>query len=598
MEQAWLESVPSRPEQDPVAWGERHVRLPGSARSQRYDSAISPWGREPLRALCGGTRVVTFVKPVQAGGSTVGEVALCYWLATSSSGDTQYNWEDDLKARDRWDKRIERILLECKPVMRRAPPLDRTSGKWAKGKVLFPHANLTVQGVWQPDNLDSDTVRFQINEELHNWEPGRLVKAYNRTSAVWNACILNVSNAGLHGGQLHEAFLSGTQEHWETKCPGCGEWHVLRTQWDPKRPELGGLRYDADGCRLEGGRYDYQRLAPTVRYQMPCGHEVRDDPVARRRMSLEGRYGKPANPGALGERSFTLEAVSVDYIPWLQLIKDKHAALRALKFGDPAQWWRYLQERECRFVDVSEDRPVVGAVQVRAGVRKSREGLADRVVRFAALDRQQGSLAKGEFPHWWGVVRDVARNGDSLLVWEGKLLTDEDAVDMLKRHGVSPACVVVDSGDDTTHVYLFCLRNGYNAIKGSSEETFAHPSMNGRRIFSPEKPLHAMVGAPPSFPTEPAKEPLFWFYSKPGIRERLHWWRGADGSKWQVPEDVSDDYKRHMEAEVLQERKVKKTGEIVREWVQVKKRNDLFVCECYIAMLVDMGGLMGGNISS
>ena len=41
----------------------------------------------------------------------------------------------------------------------------------------------------------------------------------------------------------------------------------------------------------------------------------------------------------MSERSYTLEAVAIDYIPWLDLIKEKHRALRALKYGDPKPWF-------------------------------------------------------------------------------------------------------------------------------------------------------------------------------------------------------------------------------------------------------------------
>ena len=113
-----------------------------------------------------------------------------------------------------------------------------------------------------------------------------------------------------------------------------------------------------DGCRLADGGYDYNKLESSIRFQMPCGYEVRDEPRARRALSLSGRYGVPRNPGAkTSQPSYTLEAVAVDYISWLSLIQEKHAALRALRLGDPEPYRRYVTERECRFWD-QEDRPV------------------------------------------------------------------------------------------------------------------------------------------------------------------------------------------------------------------------------------------------
>jgi hypothetical protein len=593
----FLDALPAARPTSVVSWAEQNVRLPGSVRSERFDILITPWLRDCIE--CAGdpwTRICTFVKPVQGGGSVVGEIALCFWLATESSGDVQYNWEDDQKAGQRWGKRIVRILKACKPVMQRWPT-DRHKAN--KGLVMFPHCNLTVQGVFTADNLDSDSIRFQINEELHTWESGRLDKAYRRKTAAAFPKTFNISNAGSKNDQLHHALRDGTNQEWEVLCPGCGKFHALRAAWDDKMPKLGGLRYDSAKCRHADGSVNYNRLAPTIRYQMPCGYAVRDTPPERRALSLSGRYGAPRNKGAhLSNRSFTLEAVSVDYITWLLLIQEKQAALRALKFGDPEPYRQYLQERECRFWD-PEDRPLTGKIVLNTALKKDRAGLEGRFGRYFALDRQLGSLELGELPHWWLVIRDAMPNGDSRLVFEGKVLTDEDVIAILDRHECLRRHGVADSGADTTHVYTFCLRFGVNAVKGSSDK-FAHRVADPQnpqeqitvyRIFSVEKPLHAMIGQDPTC-LNAVDEPQFWFYSKTGIRERLHWLRAGGAVKWEVPGDVSDDYKAHMEAEELRERRGPR-GEVIQEWVQLKKRNDLYVCECYISMLLEMAGLIG-----
>lgn len=598
----WRDAQPPPAVSSPIDWCERWLRIPGSARSSRYDSSITPWGIEPLlRATRGECRFVTFVKPVQSGGSVSGEAAICFWLATESGGDIQYNWEDDDKADDRWAKRFERILKACRPVMDRAPSLLKHDGYWKIGLVLFPHCNFIMQGVFTEKSVASDTIRFQINEEIHNWKPGRLAAADGRLTAVWNAVQFNISNAGMRGDQLHVKFESGTQQHWEVKCPGCSNphheanavYHEMRTRWEDKRPKLGGLRYDADGCRLGDGEYDYNKLEKTVRYQMPCGYQICDELQARRALSLSGRYGEPKNKGArLSERSYILDGIAVDYIPWIKLIEEKHKALRALKLGDPEPYRRYVTERECRFWD-PEERPVIGVVRLNTELKKNRDGLLNRAARFAAIDRQQGSLSGGELPYWWLLIRDFDSEGNSLLVYEGRLETDEQVVDVIKQHNVKPSCVVVDSGHDTMHVYQFCLRNGYNAIKGGGEHLYAHED-GGRKIFSQERFLYTMINSAPSR-EDPSEEPLFWYYSKSGIRDRLQWLRTSGKVKWEVPGDVSDNYKAHMESEEIRERRHPRTNQLIIEWVQVKKRNDLFVCEAYVAMLAEMAGLIGSG---
>lgn len=588
---------------DVVAWAERHVRLPGSARSEQFRRDISPWIIEPMqRATDGLTRTVTFVKPIQCGGSTAGEVVLCYWLS-NETGDIFYNWEDDEKAKDRWEKRVERILKACDDIQW---PLDRFKSQ--KCLVAFQRGNLTMQGVHSEENLDSDSVRFLLNEEIHNWEPGRLVKAEGRTTACWNSVTFNISNAGKIGDQLHQAKENGTDQSWTVKCPGCSNphheansvFHRMRTRWDAKHPELGGLRYDADGCRREDGSYDYNRLAPTVRFQMPCGYVAHESPAERRALSLSGRYSEPANSGAhLSNRSYTLEAVAVDYIPWLRLIQEKHRALFARRHGDPEPWRRYITERECGFYD-PDDVPVMGKITLSSDAKKNRDGLKDRDLRLFGLDRQQGVLRKGEFDHWWLVIRDFDQQNDSQLVFEGKVETDEEVIRILDEHGCERHHGAADSGDDTTHVYRFCLKYGINAIKGGVAQLYTHPD-GSKRIYSLEKPLHPMMNAQSKYDytrvngelVPDPREPWFCLYSKIGIHERLAWLMSE--TKWIVPSDVSDDYQQHMEGIEIETGPHPITREKVTKLRFVKSRYDLRVCEAYIALQLDMAAGVGAG---
>ena len=255
-----------------------------------YLPETTPWTWDPTECADNGTEIMTFVKPIQSGGSTVGEGAITYWLSTHNGGNVQANWPNDKKSDERWSTRMEKIMKGCKPLMDRTDP---ARFKWNKGLVIFPHCNFFMQGILTANAVSSDPIRFQVNEELHDdsatsgWkDEGRLEQAYGRCTRFWNAVIFNISNAGKKDGQLHKAFLAGTMQHWQVKCPGCREYHVMRMRWDDQHPEFGGLRYDSDKFRRKDGGLDYFGLQSTVRYQMPCGYIVRDDVSERRRLSL------------------------------------------------------------------------------------------------------------------------------------------------------------------------------------------------------------------------------------------------------------------------------------------------------------------------
>lgn len=589
-----------------VEWAEENVVFPSSVRSKNFKLSISPWIKEPVdKAFDLETRIDTLVKPVQSAGSTAGEIILLYWIRFWH-GFIQYNWTNDKRAIERWESRIEGILKACKPVAE----LYELAHLKKKGEVDFGSKFFRIQGAFVSSNLDSDSVPLQINEEVHDWAPGHLKKARNRSTAVWNFKSIDISNAGVKGGQLDKALHDGTDQRLMVKCPGCGLWHYMQIKWDDKRPDLGGIRYDADGCRTGFLEYNYPKLRPTIHYQFPCGFKVHnEDIITRRALSTSCKYSEPRNKNAeLSHRSYSYDSSSVDYIDWMTLIRDKHDALKARALGDMEPWRRYITEKECLAYD-PEEVPLLNITTVAKGLRKGREGLPEPRLRLGALDRQQGDKTKGEFPYWWLAIRDVKWNEQeqrlqSRLVHESKCETDEQVISILRDHGVNPWQVVADSGDDTTHVYLFCQQYGIHAIKGGNEEFYAHKN-GARRIFSPERPLCVMLNRPPNYPyismtdngrevlMPDPREPMFWLYSKPGIRERLHWMRTE--TIYETPEDVSDDYKAHQESEERVE-KQDIDGRRYFTWIQHKRRNDQFVNEAYIAMQVDQAGMIIGEV--
>lgn len=614
---SWRSAIPKPRAKSVVQWAvDNRLKLPGSARSETYDPDISPWNKEPLKCAGDGTRRMTYVKPIQAGGSTVGEIAICYWIATENGGDIQYNWQNDSAADARWMKRVERILQACDAVMART---SKDRFKWQKGLVIFPHLNFIMQGVLTDRNVASDSICRQVNEEIHDseggWAPGRLAQAHGRLTAYWNSIAFQISNAGYDGDQLHECLKEGTHQHWTVLCPGCGAFHAMRVKYDPDRPDLGGLRYDADGCRREDGTYDYFKMQSSVRYQMPCGFEVHDIVTERRALSLSGKYSPPTNPGALPtHRSYTLEAVSIDYIPWIDLIKQKHVALAKLKRGDPIPWSVYLRERECVFYKKGEQ-PVLTNIILNKAIKKDRAGLPRQnpdgspreVIRLGAGDYQKGEAAENELPHWWHVIIDAEFDDQNrlhvLLVSEGKIVTEANLVDVFKRHDLDPSLVMLDSSFDPNHVYPICLEHGYYAVKGENLGNYAGHSDGSRKIYSPPKPLHAMINRPPLFPYRLTKagqepdpyEPMFLRYSQFGMLDLVAWLRTSKHAHLDIPGDVSPEFKEHMDSWALKKKIIPATGQTQEVWHQVRKRDDMLMCLGYCCLLLLDMGLIGGS---
>ncbi len=613
-----------------IPWATANVRLFGEDGTD-YNPIKSPWTIYPLElAADPDIFTLTFVKPVQTGGSTVGEIALLYRIMTGY-GQILYNWPDNKKAEDRWDKYTEKRIKHCAPVARLMPVggFGSDRSKIQKGLIVFPHITVCQQGVEAEGNLDSDSVGFIINEEVHAWSPGRIMKARGRQTRVAWPKFITISNAGFEGDQLHEEYQSGTRQHLLVKCPGCREFHTMRTRWEDSRPELGGLRYDTEHCKRDDGTFNYNKLLPTIHYRMPCGFRIENDVKPRRALSSFDniKWSDPTNDGALlSNRSLTHEAVLCHNINWLDLIQQKHAALRALKNGDSKPWIKYLQERECVFYS-TEHIPYQGAVLVTPAAHKTRAGLEGRCCRAAGADKQRGFKHLHEISHYWLVIEDILPNCSSQVIYEGQVGTDAELVATLDEYEVPHSACFVDCSWDTKAVLEFCYRNGINAVMAnvSHKGLFLHKDKH-RRWYSPSKPIHVELNMPQKYDYSPTKdgwvpnpqEPIILQYNKAGLLAN-HFFirdhkknviaavrkevpaRDPDPGEYIeriIPGDVSEDFKLQNESWERVANMVSRTNDEVEGFRRVRKADHLLMCCAYIDLLKEESGLLGDYLAT
>lgn len=589
---------------DPVAWAEEiGVRVDGHS----FDSSLCPQALAPIRSMSLKNHVVqigTFIKPIQGGGSTAGEVIAAYW-ARFALGLFVFYWQDADVAKKRWK---ERIL-----------PMLRSAGlTWVEELICeaqFENLRLRLEGVFSETALQSDTIPLIINEEVHQWKEGYLVMSRGRQTRIWNRKALDISNAAKAKTQLHQAFMDGTMREWETVCPVCGIKHAMHFRFNPSKPELGGLRWDSS-TRLPDGRPNYNKLEATIRYQFPCMHEIKAGPASRR--TLKGDYSAPRNDGAhLSHESWISEAVSYDQIPWLDLVKEWHSAIHALKAGNTEPMFRFVTQRECHFHDPEKDIPFSGQIVINKTLVKSRGGLAGRAARFWFADKQRGYKIKGEMTHYWLVIRDVMPNADSQLVFEGMVQTDADLVARLEEHGCFGVSGAVDCTWDRENILQFCYRNNFNAQTTSAQDRlFFHKDEKAYRIYSEAGPLCKQIapGFPSKFPCGQRiekgtliqmlhpEEPRHWSIHRIGSIKLLFFLRnhqqtveqngGTDYIKWEIPGDISDDYKTQIESWEFTTKKNKSTNATEEVCRQRINADHMLMCEAGIACLMAMSGIL------
>lgn len=609
--------------EDVITWSDKYYRVVNKDRDT-FCTADSPWLLEPLRMADDPlVSELDYVKPIQVGGGTsLGEIMLLRWIL-GGNGLIQYNWPTNDKAKDRWEKFTEKRLRACAPLRAILPR------EYENMFIKFPNVTFAMQGVFTSGNLDSDTVDAIVNEEVHQWQPGMLGKAKGRQTRVDFPKMINISNSGIKGEQLHQSFNEGTQQHYQVRCPGCKKFHVMRTRWEDNHPECGGLRYDSEGCKRADGTFDYNKLVPTIRFQMPCGYPMRDDVRERREAAMLGLYSDPMNTGALlSHRSYTLQAVTCHTKRWLDLIQRKHQALRLLKSGDDTEWKLYLQEDECIFYDPAEHRPFQGQVVITSGSVLNRTGLPNEVGKIWSADWQQGFKHLGELTHYWLVIESVLANCTSQVIYAGKVSDEMELLGILKDHGITDADGggladgFIDASKNQKHILSFCLRNGINAVVGGDQgqRGFRWPD-GSMQYFSQKKYIWRELNYPePKYPlvatregwVEDGSEPFIIRYNKAGLLKNHFFIREFKANVLQnrpsaepgdyieriVPSDIGEDYLKHHEAweRDLTAKAAKKMGE-VEGFKQVARADHLMSCTCYIDLMKDLTGLLGNELA-
>lgn len=181
---------------------------------------------------------------------------------------------------------------------------------------LFPGGRLIMCGANSPAGLASRPIRVLLCDEVDRFpesagqEGDPVDLASKRMTTFWNYVMGLFSTPTLEGAsRIDIAYESGTQEEWQHKCPGCGEYHKLSyLDMEPDASEMGAVQ----------GRKTY--LVREVRWRCPdCGHIY-----SEREIKSAPQCYVAQNPEALatGCRSFYLNAFSSPWITWSAIMKE------------------------------------------------------------------------------------------------------------------------------------------------------------------------------------------------------------------------------------------------------------------------------------
>lgn len=438
-----------------------------------------------------------------------------------------------------------------------------------------------------PSNLASRPARKVVLDEVDKFDDGGTGEAdavnlaEQRTKGQSYPQRRKTSTPSMVEGLIWQEFSKGDQRRYFVPCPLCGKFIVLA--WSaqytvlPKLPELSYVVWDKEAKRPDGS-WDLDRVVRSARVRcVHCGGDIADGHKTR---MLAGGEWRPTAKAELGFRSRHLPSL--------------YACSPETTFGKMAV--RFLQAKQSLmglqgFIngDLAEPYESQDRQAERVELITEKMDITDGAASLMTVDCQASS------PHFWYVVRQWA-GGNSHGVAAGSCDTWEDLREIQLKHSVKDVGVVVDSGygaRDDAEVYRSCARFceriptetgrpeliGWMPAKGMPTRRRWKDDATGLMIPYYMRKIDPYVGTADAGSVAMS---LFEF-SGDFFKDVLESLRGGKGGfTWAVSESVAtEDYWRHMDAEIKTAVHNKKTGRTTWQWAKRSARwpNHLLDCE-------------------
>ncbi len=605
---------PVRTREEIWDWAHREVDF-GTSKSfpGRYDVNNLPWTREILRAHRDPfVRETTVLMPPQEGGkTTAAEICLC-WTVCEAPKPMAFNSVTNVKAKKWSETRWDQLQIYCPKIREK---FSSNKNKKKKEIVIFKDGTfLLIQGAEVEANRESDSVEFQLNDELHLWQrPWHYgmktrLRAYQGTRKI-----LNLGLGADVGSEAHEAFVEGNQLEWCHHCPHCGRpFEYIFAHKNPKN----NIRFDLNSVVTHpDGRLDLTEFAKTIHTFCTwehCSEKIEYDSDLWKKMNASGVY-VPRNPGADPQLvSIHVNSFALGLRPWVEILKPwVRLNLRGGIFN--REDLRTFITKE--LLEFWEDRPIVVNNDIRLGEYTSADvalppkfvdgkcvsGWKDEYIRLMGGDNQHGK--RGDVPHRWYVVRAFARDGRSKLVYCGRL-NEWAAVEAKRIELGVPSWtpkrpgpwVAFDRRYDPVDVDDQCAAYKWYGTMGSDQEEFVHnetgsPYEGKRMQFSEDRAIDVGYGTQ----KQGRRHAIYFLWATQKIQDYLAALRSGKAESWELPADLGTfcpEYVEHINSHRQEVQEWGKTKKEVRVWYKLSGWEDhLYDIECQLVVLAIRAGI-------
>jgi phage terminase large subunit GpA-like protein len=431
------------------------------------------------------TKKVVLMVSAQAG-KTQTLMVFCAWAICEAPGPMFWVAASE-EACDEFTKARLLPLLENIPDVAKRMPTVRAEK--TLNLIQFSTMPLYFRGANSPSKLKSTPVRWLVCDEASDWPPDALGKVQKRVRSYRQSKTVVISTPKDAGEEMHAQWERGTQTFFHFACPSCGHRQPFRFGREksvlfPEPREQGGFIWDTNDTTRPAGKWNWAELRKTVRYQCEkCAAEFQQVEQFKLLQTLE-RFDRNPTPEP-GSESFAWNALYSLWVKWddiaCEFIAAKEQAengnLEALKsfvretLGEP---WLMLGEA----ANADDIMKLCGKYQ-RGEFWPATETDKRKMTRILTVDVQKDHL---KF-----LVCQLRAGGELRLVDYGRVSNFADLRGLQERHGVANRGVFIDSADGNrqTEILRECVRWAWVAMRGSAQESFAHPTASGRVISRP-----------------------------------------------------------------------------------------------------------------
>lgn len=420
----------------------------------------------------------------------------------------------------------------------------------------FPGGHLTMVGANSPSSLASRPIRAVLCDEVDRFplsagtEGDPIGLAVKRTVTFWNRVIVFVSTPTVKGAsRIDAAYMEGDQRKRYCGCPHCGLPQVLKwaqIQWEDDKPET--AMYYCEHCGA--GWTDAQRIN-----------------------AVRKGYWKPSAPFK-GIASFHITGMMSPFVTMAdaarEFLEAKGDPTRLMVWvntylgetweetGDRVDAHELMDRREDYITDIPED-----VCLLTAGIDVQDNRLEMEVVGW------------GDDGNSWSIAHHIIYGDPSANeIWEELTALRKQVYQhpLFGDMAIQRACI--DTGGHFT-------QQVYRYVRGDQPGIFAVKGIGGLGKPIVGKPSLANVGKIPLVPvgTHATKELVL---RRLAAKE-------DEAGYCHFPAHYGHEYFQQMTAEELMTKWRK--GRKFQEFVQIRKRNEVFDCRVYATAALELTGV-------